>query len=190
MDNVDNWIPNLAIIDLIAMGLLAMGVIMGLMRGLGPAFGMFLWLLVALWLSTVLTPVILDWMPNSSGDVTAQLTAYGVVASVLLLLPALARLLGGAGGKKKKDPEATYRPFGVLIGLLSAMLFFTLLAPYAYRVSFVSKNFGEGNFPSLAVYVSENVNWLFHDSHRSALTATVKTAQRHAEARTRDDSGK
>ena len=95
MGDFANWTPELAAIDIIAIILIVMGVVMGALRGLGPVFGMLLWLMVSLWLGKVLTPVILGWMPNSPADGTSQLTTFGLVAGVLLILPSLARLLGG-----------------------------------------------------------------------------------------------
>src|SRR5262245_37370059 len=84
MGDFERWVPEFAAIDVIAMVLLAMGVVMGVLRGLGPVFGMLLWLMISLWLSKVLTPVILGWMPNSNADGSAQLTTFGLVAGVLL----------------------------------------------------------------------------------------------------------
>jgi hypothetical protein len=169
MDGVGNWIPEVAAIDIIAVSILVMGAITGILRGLGPVFGMLLWLMASLWLGSVLTPVILGWMPNSPSDASAQLSAFGLVSGVLLVLPALARLLGGAGGKKKKDPVPQFRPFGVLVGLVCACIFFTLLTPYAHRVSWVSANFQNGSFPVLAREISDSASWLFPTSHRNAL---------------------
>jgi hypothetical protein len=169
MDGVENWVPEFAAIDIIAVSILVMGVITGILRGLGPVFGMLLWLMVTLWLGTVLTPVILGWMPNSPNDASTNLSAFGLVSGVLLVLPALARLLAGAGGKKKKEPDPQFRPFGVLVGVLCGCIFFTLLTPFANRVSWVNESFGKGSFPAMAREISHTAPFLFPPSHRSAL---------------------
>jgi len=169
MGDFENWVPEFAAIDVIALVLLVMGVIMGVLRGLGPVFGMLLWLMISLWLGKVLTPVIIDWMPNSPAEGSAKLTTFGLVAGVLLVLPSLARLLGGAGGKKKAEPAPQYKPFGVLVGIACAIVFFTLLTPFAYRVPFVSKTFNQGHGPTMALEVAESATWLFPPDFRSAL---------------------
>ncbi len=185
MDGASSWLSDIAAIDCIALMLMLMGVIMGLMRGLGPVFGMLLWLMVSLWLAQVLTPTVLGWMPNSPNDNASQLTAFGFISGVLLILPALARLLGGAGGKKKIDPVATYRPFGVLVGIACAAMLFTLLAPFANRVSWVSESFGEGAAPLVAEEVSDRASWFFPLSHRDALEQAGVGTSRRAGAKTR-----
>lgn len=185
MDGAGNWLSQIAAIDFIAVALMIMGIIMGLMRGLGPAFGMLLWLMVSLWLARELTPTVLGWMPNSPSDAGSQLSAFGFIAGLLLVLPALARLLGGAGGKKKVDPAAVNRPFGVLVGVACAAIVFTLLAPYANRVSWVSRTFGQGTAPIMAQDISERASWFFPAAHRDALKQAGVGSNRRAGASTR-----
>ncbi|MDG2148728.1 MAG: CvpA family protein [Planctomycetota bacterium] len=182
MDGVENWLSGVAAIDIIAVALMLMGVAMGLMRGLGPAFGMLLWLMVSLWLARTLTPTVLGWMPNSPIDTSSQLSAFGLIAGLLLVLPALARLLGGAGGKKKEDPAAQHRGFGVLVGIACAGILFTLLAPYANRMQWVSSTFGRGAFPVMAEQVSDGASWFFPAAHREALKQAGVGSERQAGA--------
>jgi len=176
---------DIAAIDIIFLVLAVMGIIMGVMRGLGPVFGMLLWLLVSLWLAQQLTPTILEWMPNSPSDANSQLSAFGFISGVLLILPALARLLGGAGGKKKSEPDATHRPFGVLVGLVCAVLLFTLLTPFVLRIDWVSDSYGKGRTPEVAVQAAETASWFFPEPHRAALEQSGVGSSRQAGARTR-----
>jgi hypothetical protein len=185
MDGAGNFLSEVAAIDFIAIALMIMGIVMGIMRGLGPAFGMLLWLMVSLWLARELTPTVLGWMPNSPSDAGSQLSAFGFISGLLLVLPALARLLGGAGGKKKEDPAAQNRPFGVLVGIACAGILFTLLAPYANRVSWVSDTFGKGRFPVMAEEVSTRASWFFPAAHQNALKQAGVGSQRRAGASTR-----
>ena len=67
---------------------------------------------------------------------------YGIVAAVVLAVPVLGRLLGGAAGKKKKDKgPPTHKPFGALVGLFNALLIVTLALPFLATIDVVSKTF-------------------------------------------------
>ncbi|HZL99126.1 MAG TPA: CvpA family protein, partial [Planctomycetota bacterium] len=120
----------LAAIDWVAIGLCLAGALLGMRTGLGRSFALLLWLLAALWLGTQLSGRIVGWMPNTAepNDPHAQRVTYAVIAGVVLLVPVIGRLLGGAAGKKKQDKSPpTHKPFGALVGLFNAVLFATLL---------------------------------------------------------------
>jgi uncharacterized membrane protein required for colicin V production len=172
MDAVHATEKLLPLIDWIVIGLLLAGALLGLRTGLGRAFALLLWLLAALWLGTNLSPRIVSWMPNTTtpDDPQAQLVAYGIVAAVVLFMPILGRMLGGAAGKKKKDKAPpTHKPFGALVGLFNAILLATLMLPFLFMVDAIGKDFGQATSPRCAAGFAENVTYLYPAVHRNAL---------------------
>ena len=163
------------LIDWIALAALLAGLACGAMSGLARSFGMLLWLLAALWLGTHLAAQFVSWMPNSAkaNDPAAVLTAFGLIAAVVVLLPILARIIGGAGGKKKEGGEAKHKASGALVGLLAGTLLFCWAAPFAYRYEFLAKGWKDGRAPRAASAIADNVTYLFPEAHREALRNTL-----------------
>lgn len=162
---------DMALLDILALVIVLAGLLQGLMRGLGPAFGLLLWLIMALWLSRVLAPVVLGWMPNSgsANDAEAISNTYGFIGAILVLLPALAQLLGGTGGKKKTDPEPQNKFSGVLVGVLSSLLVIAWLTPYTQEVDALAADLDHAYTPSIASGVAGAAEWLYPDGHRAML---------------------
>lgn len=185
MDRITAWVPELAAVDILALAIIVLGVLVGTMRGLGPVFGMLLWVSLALWISSAAMPVVLGWMPNTAdpGDPAAQRVAYGLLTAVLLGLPALARLLGGAAGKKKEEPEPEYKLFGVLVSVVTSLLLFTLIAPYTTKVQLMAKTFDKGLSPIIASEVAGYATWLYPEAHRSKLDSLSSYTSASASSR-------
>ena len=175
----------LPLIDWIAIGLCLAGVLLGMRAGLGRSFALLLWLLAALWLGTNLSAHIVSWMPNTTtpDDPHAQLITYGIVAGVVLLVPILGRLLGGAAGKKKKDKAPpTNKPFGALVGLFNAVLLVTLLLPFVCKLQAVSKELAKATSPRWAADFAGHMTYLYPAVHREALLAATGTMPSAAKA--------
>lgn len=170
---------DVALLDILALIVIVAGLLQGLMRGLGPSFGLLLWLILALWLSNVLAPQVLSWMPNSGdpddpGDVA---TAYAWLAALLVLLPAVAQLLGGSGGKKKVDPEATNKFSAVIVGVVSSLLVLAWLTPYTQEVDALSDDLDHAFTPSVVSGVAEAASWLYPEAHRAELAALADDSE-------------
>jgi len=179
MDAVHATEKMLPLVDWIAIGLLLAGVLQGLRTGLGRAFALMLWVLAALWLGTNLSATIVGWMPNTTApdDPHAQLITFGIVAGVVLFVPILGRLLGGAAGKKKKDKAPpTHKPFGALVGLFNAVLLVTLLLPFLTHLDAVAKDVERAKAPRWAADFAGHVPYLYPAVHREALLGTTGTA--------------
>lgn len=165
MDAARDMTLSLPVIDLVAAGLLLLGLAWGLLRGLTRIFAALLWILLALGLGTTLAPVLLEQMPNTEVDDLglATLNAFGVLAGVLLLLPVLARLLGSGGGKAKKaeDKPVTQRVFGAITGVAAAALVTTLIMPFALRVEALAGTADEARAPDMAVSLAESLALLY-----------------------------
>jgi len=167
---------DVALLDILALIVIAAGLLQGLMRGLGPAFGLLLWLILALWLSNALAPQVLSWMPNSGdpGDPRAVATVYAWLAALLVLLPAVAQLLGGSGGKKKVDPEATNKFSAVIVGIVSSLLVLAWLTPYTQQVDALSDDLDSAYTPGIVSGVAEAASWLYPAAHRKQLRALAE----------------
>lgn len=166
----------LPLIDWIAIGLCLAGVLLGMRTGLGRAFAFLLWLLAALWLGANLSARIVSWMPNTTtpDDPHAQLVTFGIVATVVLLVPILGRLLGGAAGKKKKDKgPPTHKPFGALVGLFNAVLLVTLVLPFVCKLEAVSRELSHAKAPAWAADFAGHMTYLYPAVHREALLAAT-----------------
>jgi len=169
----------LPVIDWVAIALCLAGALLGSRTGLGRAFALLLWLLAALWLGTHLSAQIVSWMPNTApaDDPHARLVAYAVVAGVVLLVPVIGRLLGGASGKKKKDKAPpTHKSFGALVGLFNAVLFLTLALPYLVRIPALGNGLERARAPRWAADFAGQMTYLFPDAHRRALAEAAPAA--------------
>jgi uncharacterized membrane protein required for colicin V production len=179
MDAVHATGMMLPLVDWIAIGLCLAGVLLGLRTGLGRSFALMLWLLAALWLGTNLSATIVGWMPNTSppNDPHAQLITFGIVAGVVLFVPVLGRLLGGAAGKKKKDKAPpTHKPFGALVGLFNAVLFLTLLLPFLTHLDAVAKDLDRATAPRWAADFAGHMTYLYPAVHHAALLGATGAA--------------
>lgn len=162
----------LPVADWIAIGLCLAGALLGLRSGLGRSFALLLWLLAALWLGTHLSARIVTWMPNTTtpDDPAARRVAFAVVAGVVLLVPLLGRLLGGAAGKKKADKAPpTHKPFGALVGLFNAVLLVTLVLPFLIDVPVLSKDVERAHAPRWAADFAGHMSYLYPAVHQEAL---------------------
>ncbi len=171
------WSLELAVIDWVALALLVTGYFLGLNKGLGPVFGMVLFLIVAMFLGQRMGPFLLKQMPNTATDAAnwhAQFMAFGAVTGALLSLPILARVLSARAGKKKDPVEVHSKHFGSLMGLTAAALFFTLACPYMHRFETVAKSYRNAASPALALKLSAQMQYLFPEPHRKALNQTIK----------------
>ncbi len=157
----------LPLIDWVAGGICVLGLVAGYAGGLGRAFGMLLWLLAALWLGSFLAERVVSWLPNSAepGDAGALALAYASIAALVLSLPVLGRILGGAAGKKKEGGEASHKAFGALVGLVAAALLLTLALPWLRRIGPLGEGYDAAHAPALAATVAENVGYLFPPYH-------------------------
>ena len=175
---MDTWTLELAVIDWIAVGLLAGGYFLGLNKGLGPLFGMLLWLIAAMWIGKSVAPTLLSWMPNSAEGQPqhwhAQFMAFGSVTGTLLALPLVGKLIGIRNGKKKTPAEVHSKHFGSLVGLACAALFFTLACPFAHRFESVARSYPKAGSPSAASALANQMGYLYPASHRKALAETIE----------------
>ena len=162
----------LPVADWIAIGLCLAGALLGLRSGLGRSFALLLWLLAALWLGTHLSARIVTWIQNTTtpDDPQARRVAFAVVAGVVLLVPRLGRLLGGAAGKKKADKAPpTHKPFGALVGLFNAVLLLTLVLPFLIDVPVLSKDVERAHAPRWAADFAGHMSYLYPSVHQQAL---------------------
>jgi hypothetical protein len=193
---VDTWTLELAVIDWVAVALLITGYFLGLNKGLGPVFGVFLWLIAAMWIGRALGPVLLKWMPNTPVNEPlhwhSQFMAYGAVTGTLLALPILAKIVGGRNGTKKKATEEVHsKHFGSLVGLAMAALFFTLACPFAHRFEAVARSYRQAVSPFLASGLADHMVYLYPDAHRQAIgqTLTGPAKAKTATPRAQDGQG-
>ncbi len=165
---VTTWLP---IVDWFAIAAVLIGLTAGALAGLARAFSMLLWMLAALWLANHLSAQVVSWLPNSAepGDPTLRLTAFGVITALVLTLPVLGRVLGGAGGKKKATGEPQHKPFGALIGLFIACLFVTLMLPFVRELPYLGEHWDEARAPALAGGLADNMTYLYPIEHRETL---------------------
>jgi uncharacterized membrane protein required for colicin V production len=166
----------MAMVDWVAIGLCLAGLLLGMRAGLGRSFALLLWLLAALWLGANLSAKIVGWLPNTATpeDPQAQRIAYVVVVGVVLLVPVLGRLLGGAAGKKKKDKgPPTHKPSGALVGLFNVVLLLTLLLPFLAKVELIGQDFAQGRAPRWASGFADQMAYLYPQVHRDALREAV-----------------
>ncbi len=179
----------LPIFDWLAVLVLLAGLAFGALSGLARTFGMLLWLLAALWLGAQLAAQFVEWMPNSAkaDDPAAVLTAYGLIAAVVLLLPVVARIIGGAAGKKKQGAEVRHKAFGAVTGLLVATLVLTWTAPWVHRFDVLARGWPNGHAPRAALQVADHATYLFPAAHREALRMTIELPAAPA---TPEDAGK
>ncbi|GJM23551.1 MAG: hypothetical protein DHS20C15_34660 [Planctomycetota bacterium] len=170
---------DVALLDILALIVIVAGLLQGLMRGLGPSFGLLLWLILALWLSNALAPQVISWMPNSGdpSDPEAVATAYAWLAALLVLLPAVAQLLGGSGGKKKVDPEATNKFSAVIVGVVSSLLLLAWLTPYTQGVDALSEDLDSAYTPGVVTGVASAASWLYPEAHREELRALAAASK-------------
>ena len=179
MDGVRDMTSGVPAIVLVSAGLLILGLLWGLLRGLAPLFGSLLWVLLALGLGTTLAPVVLAQMPNTPLDHegAAALDAFGVLAGVVLLLPVLARLLGSGAGKRKppKDRAAAQRVFGAVTGLAVATLITTLVMPFALRLPTLADNDRQARAPTLAEGLAESLGLLYPAEVGASLRGELDT---------------
>ncbi len=171
----------LALIDWVGVGALVLGYFYGLNKGLGPVFGMMLWLIAAMWIGRSLAPILLGWVadPQDAQNWHTQFMAYGGVTGMLLALPILGRIFGGRDGKKQAGGEEPHnKHFGSLVGVVCACLFFTLSCPYAHRFEFVAKSYDTAAAPAVAIRLAEHMAYLYPPAHLQALRHTLSPEQR------------
>ena len=177
MDPLNSGEFALPLLDWIVIAVLLAGLVGGALAGLARSFGMLLWMVAALWLGHHLSGHVVDWMPNTADPAdpvaTANLRqlAFGVIAALVLLIPVLARVVGGAAGKKKEGEAAQHKPFGALVGLVVATLFVTLALPFADRLGPLQESYTRANAPDMAAEFADNLTYLFPPAHRQALRA-------------------
>jgi hypothetical protein len=183
MGLAETVVLSLPLVDWLAILILAAGMFVGAMSGLGRAFGILLWLLAAIWLASHLSGVVVGYLPNTVGpnDPNARLMAFGGIAGFILSLPVLARMLTGPNGKKKDrlPDRGVQKPSGALVGLLTAVLFLTLALPFVYRLRVMGDDFSRAYAPAKASTVADHMSFLYPDAHRAALRdSVVASAQR------------
>jgi uncharacterized membrane protein required for colicin V production len=176
MPSTESWTLGLAVVDVVVIAACLLGVLAGALAGLGRAFALLLWLLVALFLGHHLSGRVASWLPNSvePGDRQAVLVTYVVLAGIVMTVPVLNRLFGGMSGKKKKDgAPRTHKPFGALVGLLVAVLTVTALLPFLGHVPALDGGFREGHSPAWAADFADNMTYLYPPAHRETLRTTL-----------------
>ncbi len=171
MDRLQSLIHDVPLIDLLGAAFLLAGALGGMLRGLGPVFGRLLWAVMSLWLATTLSPVLLQWMPNTAtSDAPASvLSTYGLMAALLLILPVLARLLGGSGGRKRTPPDARDKPFGALVGVSWAALVLVLMLPFGARLPVLDEGFPTAHLPRAGAQLAEWLPWFYPAEHHAAI---------------------
>ena len=177
MDPLNSGDFALPLLDWIVIAVLAAGLAGGALAGLARSFGMLLWMVAALWLGHHLSGQVVEWLPNTAdpadpvATANARQLAFGTIAALVLLVPVLARLVGGAAGKKKEGEAAQHKPFGALVGLVVATLFVTLALPYIGRIGSAQATYARAHSPDVAADVADNLTYLFPPAHRQALRA-------------------
>jgi uncharacterized membrane protein required for colicin V production len=165
----------LPFIDWLALCVVLAGIVGGAMSGLLRSVGTLLWLLAALWLGCHLAATFVSWMPNTAqrGDPGAILTAFGLIAAAVMVLPVVARIIGGAAGKKKDRAQAKHKAFGAVVGLVSALLVLVWMAPYMHRYVVFARGWPVAKAPRMASAIADSTPYLFPDAHRLALARTI-----------------
>jgi uncharacterized membrane protein required for colicin V production len=163
-------------LDWLALLLCLAGALLGARSGLPRAFALLLWTLAALWLARHLSAHVAGWMPNSvdpaDPDAAGRLErpAFALLVAVVLAVPVVGRLLGGAGGKKKQaGKEGQHRGFGAVAGLAIAVLLVTSALPFARGVGWLEAQWRRAAAPAAASAVAENAAWLYPPALREAL---------------------
>jgi len=172
-------VVGLPLIDWLAIAMVLAGLIGGALSGLLRSFSTLLWLLAALWLGSHLASQFVSWMPNSVQpyDLGATLVAFGLIAASVMLLPLVARIIGGAAGKKKTGAEAKHKAFGAVVGLVCALLVFVWMAPFMHRYNVFARHWILGHAPPMAASIADGATWLFPEAHRIALRKTLRKEQ-------------
>lgn len=169
MEAARTWAASIPLADLLALAGLLACVAWGLLRGLGRAFGGLLWTLLALGLGAFLAPMILAWMPNTTGtdDPRTLMDTYGVLTGLILVLPLVARLLGG--GDKASTAPVGHRALGAVAGVATCALLVTLALPFAWRLEALAVRSAEARAPGPASVVAETLSALFPAAFRDEL---------------------
>lgn len=174
MSDTDFLFP---LLDWLALLLCLAGALLGAWGGLPRAFALLLWTLAALWLGRNLSAHLAGWMPNSvdpsdpAGAARLQRAAFLVVVGLVLAVPVLGRLLGGAGGKKKARPATEHRGYGAVAGLATAVLLVAAGLHLLRPVPGLGAAWSRAAAPPAAAAVADNAAWLYPDAVREALRA-------------------
>jgi uncharacterized membrane protein required for colicin V production len=185
MSSTEPWTLGLAMVDIVVIAACLLGILAGALAGLGRAFSLLLWLLVALFLGHHLSERVASWLPNTvePGDQRAVLVTYAVIAAVVMAVPIINRIFGGVTGKKKADgPERTHKPFGALVGLLVAVLTVTVVLPFLEQAPLVGGGFAAGHTPAYAASFADHMAYLYPPAHRDALHAALDGDAKATEA--------
>jgi hypothetical protein len=168
---LDPTVLALPAIDWIAIGACLVGLLTGALVGLGRAFGALLWVLAALWLAHHLSETVVGWLPNTTApdDPSALRLAFAGIACLVLLVPIVARILGGAAGRKRNKAPVSHKPFGALVGLTVAVVLLTAGLPYLAGLPWVGRQYPDATAPTCASGLADQLRWLFPPSHREAL---------------------
>jgi len=166
----------LPLLDWLALLLCLAGALLGARSGLPRAFALLLWTLAALWLARHLSAHVAGWLPNSvdpaDPDAAGRLErpAFALLVAAVLAVPVVGRLLGGAGGKKRKaGKEGQHRGFGAVAGLAVAVLLVVSVLPFARGVGWLEAQWTRAAAPAAASAVAENAAWLYPPALRAAL---------------------
>jgi uncharacterized membrane protein required for colicin V production len=185
MDAIADRAAALPLADLLAAAVLLAGIAAGLLRGLGRLFGSLLWTLLALWLGTLLAPILLGWMPNTAGagDPRTLVDTFGVLSALVLVLPVVARVLGGSGtGGPREEAVRTHRVFGAVAGFAVACLLVTLALPFALRVDDLAARSLDARVPRLAAGLAGTLGPLFPEAFRAELDGLARGPDTNAPA--------
>ncbi|MGQ0552888.1 MAG: CvpA family protein [Planctomycetota bacterium] len=160
----------LALVDWLALGGLALGLVFGAIAGLGRSFATLLWLVAALWLGQLLAPQVIGWLPNTStpDDPRAIRIAFTLLFLLIMTLPVLGRLLGGSG-RKKDGGETLHKPQGAVVGVLCALLLLILALPHARRCPPMNRSFDRAHTPAAAARLADGLSFLYPEAHRLTL---------------------
>jgi uncharacterized membrane protein required for colicin V production len=162
-------------LDWLALLLCLAGALLGARSGLPRAFALLLWTLAALWLARHLSAHVAGWMPNSidptDPDAVGRLQrpAFALLLGVVLAVPVVGRLVGGAGGRKKSGPQGQHGVFGAVTGLAITVLLVTSALPFARGVGWLEAQWKRAAAPGCASAVAENAAWLYPPALRDAL---------------------
>lgn len=162
-------------LDWLALLLCLAGALLGARSGLARAFALLLWTVAALWLARHLSAHVAGWLPNSIDPAEPgaagrlQRAAFALLVAVVLAVPAVGRLVGGPGGKKKAGPQGQHRGFGAVAGLAIAVLLVTAALPFARGVRWLGDDWPRAASPAGASAVADNAAWLYPPALRDAL---------------------